>query len=100
MKMIAAPFAIIAAAAALASAAPAFAESVAVEYKDLDLATQEGRAMLDRRLDAAARQVCGLDEVRTGTRIRSHAARQCYKDAKSQLAERIAAVVEKQARGG
>lgn len=92
--------AIIAAAAAFASAAPAFAGSVAVEYRDLNLATQEGRDTLDRRIDDAAREVCGMDEIRTGTRIPSRSARECYDDARSQLAERIATIIAKQAKSG
>lgn len=96
MKFIAA----IAATAGLATAAPAFAESVSVEYKDLDLSTEAGQVELESRLDKAARQVCGLDDIRTGTRIRSTESRKCYTDAKEQLSDRIASLVAKQAKGG
>lgn len=58
--------AVAAAAAGLATvslgASPAFAgqlESVEVQYQDLNLANSAGRATLDRRIAAAARQVCG-----------------------------------------
>ena len=43
-------------------AAPAVAgqlESAEVQYQDLNLANASGRATLDRRISAAARQVCG-----------------------------------------
>ncbi|WP_144095692.1 UrcA family protein [Croceicoccus sediminis] len=98
MKTIAA----IAATAALAIAAPAFAASVEVEYKDLDLTTEAGQAQLEDRLDDAARQVCGMDQIQTGTRIRSREARDCYAGAKAQLSQQIATLVEKQktAKGG
>lgn len=80
-------------------AQPAFAESVEVHHSDLDLSTAEGREELDRRVDAAARKVCGLDDIRTGTRIRSRDARECYKDARAQISQRIARLTENQAVG-
>lgn len=91
----------IAAAAGLAIAAPAIAgESITVEYKDLDLTTKAGQQTLDNRLDSAAKQVCGMNEQRTGTRIASRSARECYDSAKTQLNDQIAALVAKEARGG
>ena len=98
MKIIAA----IAATAALATAAPAFAGSDEVQYKDLDLSTAAGQAQLENRLDDAARAVCGMDQIQTGTRIRSREARDCYAGAKAQLSKQIATLVEKQktAKGG
>ncbi|HYD12404.1 MAG TPA: UrcA family protein [Allosphingosinicella sp.] len=55
------------AAAAFASAvslSPAFAKPIApevrvVSYADLDLSTAAGQARLDRRIEAAVRDVCG-----------------------------------------
>jgi len=78
----------------------AFAESVSVSYRDLDLSTAEGREMLETRLDRAAKEVCGIDEVRTGTRIRSRSAGECYENAKTQLSERVAMLVAKEKKGG
>jgi len=45
-----------------AAAAPAFAQptdAVEIVYQDLNLGHAAGRAALDRRISAAARQVCG-----------------------------------------
>lgn len=48
------------AAASPATAAPDSPEhSVSVPYADLDLYSEQGRARLQRRLDAAVRSVCG-----------------------------------------
>lgn len=46
---------------ALACAVPAVAQPVimTVVYGDLDLTTADGRAVLDARLDRAARKICG-----------------------------------------
>ena len=53
------------------AATPEHGNAVEVRYKDLDLATSEGQAELNRRIDNAARAVCGLDQaVTTGSRIR------------------------------
>lgn len=90
----------IAAATLALSTTPAFADSISVNYKDLDLLTPEGQAELDRRLDSAAREVCGLNEIQTGTRIPSRSARNCYKSAREQLDERIAMMVERERKGG
>ncbi len=49
-------------AAALASpaiAAPVSTSSIAVRYGDLNLATSDGRAVLDRRIERAVETVCG-----------------------------------------
>lgn len=96
MKTIAA----IAAATLALSTAPAFAGSVSVNYKDLDLSTPAGQAELDHRLDRAAREVCGMDEIQTGTRIPSRSARKCYKNAREKLDERIAMLVARERKGG
>lgn len=46
---------------ALSASQPAFAKTSFVSYGDLDLATNEGQAKLDRRLRQAARKVCDLN---------------------------------------
>ena len=83
--------------AATAFVSPAGAEtsaSVAVKYSDLNLSSRSGQAQLDRRIDKAARSICGIDDVITGSRLPSTEARQCYEQAKAsvhdQVAERIA----------
>ena len=60
------PFILAAAVAAaglstLTAVAPAMASDtgVSVQHEDLNLASAAGRAALDRRIDRAARQVCG-----------------------------------------
>ena len=58
---------------------------VEVAYADLDLTSEEGIAELDRRIDEAAREVCGVDNIRVGTRLPSRSARKCYEQAKLQL---------------
>ncbi len=88
----------IAALAAPASAAPA-GQAIRVEYSDLNLTTAEGQATLDRRLDDAARQVCGIGAMQTGTRMESRDARRCYREAKTSLAQQFANLVQAPAKG-
>ena len=95
---------------ALAASGLAFAPSVSaqqaetrttgVTHTDLDLSTDEGVEELDRRIDSAAKEVCGFDEVEVGTRARSRDARQCYRDAKRQLDRQFAQIVNDARRGG
>lgn len=85
-----APIAI--AAAALVSA-PAFAgdkvaPSISVEYKDLDLGTEQGRKTLDGRIKVAAKSLCPAQQ-RTGTRIRPK--NDCYETAMKSVREQLAA---------
>lgn len=70
-----------------------------VQYRDLDLTTEAGRTELDRRLDSAAREVCGMDEAHVGSRIKSSESRRCYRDARRQLADQVAALTEDAATG-
>ena len=94
--------ALIAAAGLAVVAAPVAAanQSVTVEYKDLNLSSPKGQKILERRIDAAARQVCGADSTVTGTRIVSRESRACMANAKRQLAKKIASLVEDQRLGG
>lgn len=93
-------FAALTAAAIAIAGTGANAESISIKYTDLNLASPEGQAALERRIDAAARKVCALGEVQTGTRIRNREARKCYDRAKSQATKQFAVVVERQAKGG
>ncbi len=77
----------------------ATAPSVEVKYADLDLTTPQGMAELDNRIDAAARRVCGLDDVVTGTKLPSSAAKRCYEQARQKVKEQVAAIVESKRRG-
>jgi UrcA family protein len=69
---------------AVAVAAPATAADeaprVAVRYADLDLSTTQGQRELDRRLQKAAREVCGTQEKITGSRLGSEHSRECYRE--------------------
>jgi UrcA family protein len=95
-------------AAALGAAAltqPLFAaeekgKSVEVAYADLNLATEKGRAELDSRLDAAAREACEVDEKIVGSRITSRESRLCYRETREQLDQQFAAIVKKSQAGG
>jgi UrcA family protein len=94
------PLILAAAAFGTMAATPALAESIAVEYGDLDLATEHGQQVLERRIDIAARQTCGLDAVKTGRVSPSTAARKCYKAARAELDRKFAMVVEQASNGG
>lgn len=94
---------ILACAAALglaATAVPAAAQGVAVQYADLNLATKEGVERLERRIDAAARESCAAEFPTTGSRIASAQAKRCAEAAKADAMEKFAAVIERQRLGG
>lgn len=75
------------------------ARSVEVAYHDLDLTTAKGQKTLDRRVDRAAREVCGLTDVATGTRLPANGAHACYREAKDKIGARVAALVAARSRG-
>lgn len=53
-----------------------------VSYGDLNLASSQGRAVLARRVEAAARQVCGTTSFRNAGGLRTAAAnRRCVGEA-------------------
>lgn len=76
------------------------ARTTGVAYSDLDLSTEDGRDELDRRIDKAAKEVCGADEVQVGSRMASRESRRCYRNAKDQLEQHFAEVIEDQQNGG
>ncbi len=88
------------AAAVLGAATPAMAESLSIPYHDLNLATEKGQEILDRRIDTAVREFCGMDATTTGTRITSRDARECYEQVSKQAKAQFAAVVDEQRLGG
>ncbi|OYX65582.1 MAG: hypothetical protein B7Y88_07980 [Sphingomonadales bacterium 32-64-17] len=103
MQAITIKLAIAASALALAptvSAAEGDQRSTRVAYADLDLASAEGMAELDRRIDTAAREVCNADQQATGTRIESRSARQCVETAKTQLDRHFAQIKRNANLGG
>lgn len=89
-----------AAAGALLAAQPAIAESQTVHYQDLDLSTPAGQKKLESRIDKAAKDICGLNDVATGTRIRDRDAEECVARAKQQIEQQLAAVIERHNAGG
>ena len=76
------------------SAQDAQMRSAGVSHADLDLSTADGVEELDRRIDQAARDVCGYGEFELGSRVPSREMRQCYRDAKRQLDRQFAQIVE------
>ena len=94
------PLATLAALGLALSATSAQAESVNVTYKDLNLDTAAGQKILERRIDAAAREACGFQRQRTGTRVRSPGSRECYEAAKISASEQIAARIKGESLGG
>lgn len=82
------------------TAVPAAAESITIDHRDLNLATVEGQEVLERRIDNAAREVCGYDEQYTGSRFRPVSVERCYEQAKASASEQYAAVVSENRLGG
>lgn len=82
------------------SAAAVQAETIAVPFADLNLATPQGQERLAKRVDSAARAVCGVNEARVGTRIRDKKAIACFEAAKAKAHSQFAAAAEKNAKGG
>ena len=80
-------------------AAPAAAESRMVRYADLDLATPEGQARMERRIAGAAREVCGADGARHSA-LADSATRECIADAKARARAQVARLDGKTVRGG
>jgi len=83
-------------------AVPALAQkqSIGVQYSDLDLSSEEGQETLERRIDQAAKDVCGANDTEMGTRIKSREVRSCVKSAKKQVRTQIAAKIEAERLGG
>jgi UrcA family protein len=91
--------------ATIGMAVPALAaepqsETVAVRYTDLDLTSEAGREQLDNRLERAAREVCGMDELLVGSRLPSGESRTCYREARRNLDRQLAQLVSRKTAGG
>ena len=102
MKTLVLSLAAIAAAAATPAAAAGSTDTVtaSVRYDDLRLGTAQGQKQLERRLNNAARKVCGMNEQRSGTRIRPAAEAQCYRQAKAKAMRQHALLVDAHRLGG
>lgn len=83
-----------------AIAASGDAQSGAIEYRDLDLATADGVAELDARIERAARSICEVDHHTTGTRLVSTAKRKCVDGVRASAKQQIASVIDNARRGG
>jgi UrcA family protein len=85
--------------AAALTAGPAYAERTeAVAYGDLNLATPDGQAALQSRLDKAARNVCRFDDK--GQVVALERENACYRSARKQVDVRFAELVAAKQRGG
>ena len=89
------PAILAAALAATAFAVPAAADTVAVKYSDLDLSTPAGQASLERRINNAAKSICGADSTIVGSRIPTDDARQCMESAKSRVHAQVAEAISR-----
>ncbi len=81
------------------AAAPAPVNAVQVRHAGLDLNTSEGQAKLNRRIENAARSVCGMDTMQTGTRIHSRSSTECYQNALRQIQPQFARLINSDRRG-
>jgi len=76
------------------------AASKSVGYADLNLATAEGQERLEQRINTAAKSVCRVNEVRTGTRIRSPHIGDCLANARASAKKQVSAMMTETQRGG
>jgi UrcA family protein len=93
----------IAAFSIVVSPGPAMAaetQAVAIRTSDLNLADPSAQRVLDRRIDRAARRICGLDQVRTATRLPSESSKACYEQALRATRAQVAEVAQNARRGG
>lgn len=94
---------LMAASAAMAvafTAVPASADTVKINYADLNLSTPAGRDVLERRIHSAARKLCGYRALRTGTRIVTADMQRCLAKAKDGAKQQMAAANAGQKLGG
>lgn len=87
-------------AVAVAAGTPLAAKDFTVEHSDLNLQTAKGQKELERRIDSSAREYCGVDSRRVGSRMRSQGTRDCYKDARTAAREQMSLLIAKGQLGG
>jgi UrcA family protein len=87
-------------AAMLSAPTLAAGNSTGIRYADLNLSTPEGQAQLDRRIDNAAKEMCGITDIRTGTILQGTKQKQCYEAAKASAHKQIAARMAQQTQQG
>lgn len=86
------------AAALSAGAANAGERAERVSYRDLDLASVEGQAELQQRLDSAARRVCRFAE--DGQIVPPEEENACYREARKRVDVQVAQLTSETQRGG
>ena len=84
---------------AVVAGTPVAAKDFTVKYSDLNLKSEQGQKALERRIDEAARDYCGVDTARTGSRLMSQGTRECYQDARNAAREEMA-LLDKSQLGG
>lgn len=83
-----------------AAATPAAAQSMMIEYSDLNLETEKGQRVLANRIDRAARALCNYEKRTTGSHVRSNDSARCYEAAKKSASEQFARLVDDSRLGG
>lgn len=73
------------------AAGAAETQSVSIQSSDLDLASDEGRAALQHRIDHAVDRICGSPHVRTTWEVQNYA--NCSKAARTAAATQFDAAV-------
>ncbi len=76
------------------------AKDFVVQHADLDLSNTRDQTTLKNRIKQAARDFCGVNEVRTGTRLRSTEEVQCVAEVTKLANERMAALVDERVNKG
>lgn len=74
--------------------------TIQIRTADLDLATETGQRTLDKRVETAIRQVCRMVSLRTGTRILDQGAQECKARARAEAKSQVAALMDRNQRGG
>ncbi|QFT76395.1 UrcA family protein [Erythrobacter sp. THAF29] len=97
---LAAATAALAATATPALAGPAEYPVEKVSVAGLDLDSPEGQKMLDQRINRAAKKVCRVADIRTGTRLRSSEVSKCYAKAKASAKSQVASILAERRLGG
>ena len=66
------------------------APSVAIEWRDLDLDTAQGRRTLDRRIESGAAKACRASDINTGSRLAAREVRDCMETARREANAQVA----------
>ena len=99
------PVLAIAATATFLTGAPALAgqdraQTMVVQFADLDLSTSVGQETLQTRIDAAAKKYCGSDARTAGTPLSASKTQICVREVKTIAARKVDALMEETRLGG